>query len=59
VRFARGVAHVLWEPRGPERGRIRPSKHDGMSGVGVDYCGLREPAFDSVQPAPHDGVTAR
>ena len=33
----RNGAHVLWEPPGPMRCRVGPSKHGPPSGVGTDY----------------------
>ena len=36
------VAHVLWEPLGPMRGRVGDPEHDRPSGEGTDYCAVRE-----------------
>jgi len=36
------VAHVLWEPLGPERPRVAGSEHEPPSGVGAEYRAVRE-----------------
>jgi hypothetical protein len=36
------VAHVLWEPLGPMRPRVDDPEHERPSGVGTDYCAVRE-----------------
>ena len=36
------VAHVLWEPLGPMRRRVGGPEHETPSGVGTDYCAVRE-----------------
>jgi hypothetical protein len=36
------VAHVLWESPGRKRPRVGGPEHDRLSGVGVDYCAVRE-----------------
>jgi hypothetical protein len=35
------VAHGLWESPGPMRGRVVPSTHDRLSGVGTDHPAVR------------------
>ena len=36
------VAHVLWEPQGPMRGRVRGPEREPPSGEGTDDCAVRE-----------------
>jgi hypothetical protein len=46
---------VLWEPLGPMRPRVSSPEHERPSGVGTDYCAVREHAgrWDSLP----DGVS--
>ena len=36
------VAHMLWEPFGPERRWLRRPERGGQSGEGLDYCAVRK-----------------